>query len=81
MSLHDFVTNPPFREVDNDQTRRIAGEEPPLGRCTSAMFELAKQNLRRHFRVVGVTDRFDETLLLMKQAFGWTNSLCNYPSN
>ncbi len=76
MSLHEFATNPPFREVDNDQTRRIAGEEPPLGGCTPAMLERAKQNLRRRFRVVGITERFDETLMLLKHAFGWTKSLC-----
>ncbi len=81
MSLHEFVTNPPFREVDNDQTRRVAGEEPQLGRCTTAMLKRAKQNLRQHFSVVGVTERFDETLMLLKQTFGWTKSLSYYPTN
>jgi hypothetical protein len=81
MSLREFATNPPFREVDNDQTRRLAGEEPELGRCTRAMLGRAKENLRRHFRVVGVTERFDETLMLLKAAFGWTQSLRYYPRN
>lgn len=81
MSLYEFVTNPPFREVDNDQTRRIAGEEPELGKCTRVMLERAKENLRRHFRVVGLTERFDETLVLLKHSFGWTKNLRYYPAN
>lgn len=35
--------------------------------------ELAKQRLRDHFSVVGLVERFDESLLLMKYAFGWQN--------
>ena len=31
----------------------------------------AKQNLRNNFKVVGVTERFDETLVVMKKTFGW----------
>ena len=34
---------------------------------------MAKQNLREHFAVVGLVERFDESLLLLKQAFGWRN--------
>jgi hypothetical protein len=33
----------------------------------------AKENLRTHFSVVGLTDRFDETLLLLRKAYGWRN--------
>ncbi len=33
--------------------------------------EIAKQNIENHFSVVGLTERFDESLLLMKRALGW----------
>ncbi len=57
--------------TDNDQTRRISGLEPPFGRCTNGTLARAKSNLERYFSVVGVTDRFDATLLLIKKACGW----------
>jgi hypothetical protein len=81
MTLEDFVTSAPFREVDNDQTRRISGLEPGIGECTILTLERAKENLRRHFSIVGVTDRFDETLVLMKRAFAWSKDLHYYRKN
>jgi hypothetical protein len=33
--------------------------------------EVAKENFREHFAVVGLMERFDETLLLLRRAFGW----------
>jgi hypothetical protein len=78
MELEEFLASPPYREVDNDQTRRIAGVEPELGKCTRRTLDLAKDNLRRHFSVVGVTDRFDETLVLLKRKLGWAKHLCYY---
>jgi PAS domain-containing protein len=36
--------------------------------------EIAKQNLARHFVLAGVLDYYDETLLMMKQTFGWTRA-------
>lgn len=81
MSLHEFVTTAPYTEVDNDQTRRISGLEPEVGKCTRLTLERAKENLRRHFTVVGITERFDETLILLKRSFGWSDKLHYYPKN
>jgi hypothetical protein len=81
MSLAEFLDSPPYREVDNDQTRRISGLEPALGGCTRETLERAKENLRQHFTVAGVTERFDETVLLMKRRLGWTKDVLYYPKN
>jgi hypothetical protein len=81
MSLEEFVEDPPYREVDNDQVRRISGVEPGLGGCTKRVLEEAKENLRRCFSMVGVTDRFDETLVLLKRRYGWTKDILYYPRN
>jgi hypothetical protein len=81
MTLDEFAASPPFREADNDQVRRIAGADPEIGGCTRAMLEAAKQNLRRHFAVVGVTERFDETLVLLNRRLGWTKEVASYPRN
>jgi hypothetical protein len=81
MSLDEFAAAPPFREADNDQVRRIAGADPEIGGCTRAMLDAAKENLRRHFSVVGVTERFDETLVLLNRRLGWTKEVGSWPRN
>ncbi len=81
MTLDEFMDQPPFKEVDNDQTRRIAGVDPPIGECDRAMLEQAKEHLRRHFSVVGTTERFDESLLLLKRKLGWNKEIISYPRN
>jgi Galactose-3-O-sulfotransferase len=62
--------------VDNHQTRMLAGRggaeltaksPEPLG---PEALEEAKRNLER-FLVVGVTERFDETFILLRRALGW----------
>ena len=39
--------------------------------CTDEMLERAKRNIEGHFAVVGITERFDESLILLQRAFGW----------
>jgi len=81
MSLEEFARKPPFREVDNDQTRRIAGVNPPAGECTRATLDLARENLRRHFDVVGTTERMDETLAQLNVKLGWNREVVSIPRN
>lgn len=81
MSLEEFARKPPFREVDNDQTRRIAGVNPPVGECTQAMLDLARENLRSHFDVVGTTERMDDTMARLNVKLGWNREVVSYPRN
>jgi hypothetical protein len=81
MTLDEFVEAPPCREVDNDQTRRIAGLEPALGKCTQSMLDRATDNLRRYFTVAGVMERFDETLILMNRRLGWRKDILYWRKN
>jgi hypothetical protein len=67
--------------TDNDQTRRISGLEQPGGKCTDAMLEEAKKNLASNFSVVGVTDRFDEMVVLLKREFGWLDPHKYWPAH
>lgn len=72
LSLEDFVTSGLSVEVDNSQTRAIAGDtSTPFGGVDDAMLDRAKAHLEERFAVVGLTERFDESLLLMRRAFGW----------
>jgi hypothetical protein len=66
-NLEDFVRNSPR---DNVQTKIVAGA-PYAEPCTAEIFEHARQNLREHFSVVGLSERFEESLALMKLRYGW----------
>ena len=62
---------------DNVQSKIVAGanyEEP----CTREIVETAKDNLRNHFSIVGLSARLEESLALMKLRFGW--KLSSYSS-
>jgi hypothetical protein len=75
MTLKRYVEDRVSLQMDNMQTRLISGvwSDPGYGECDQATLDLAKQNLEEHFAVVGLTERFDETLLLLKRALGWHN--------
>lgn len=34
---------------------------------------LAEQNIRQHYGAIGLTDRFDESMVIMRQRMGWKN--------
>ena len=55
---------------DNLQTRMLAGLDDS-GPCTREHLEIAKRHLRDEMQVVGLLERYDETLLLLKYAFNW----------
>jgi hypothetical protein len=53
-----------------DEWNRIGRSFLPLD---SESVELAKQNLQENFLVVGIQERYDETLLFLKRRLGWRN--------
>lgn len=59
----------------NAHTRLLSGvwDTIPAGTCTEFHLEKAKQNLKNHIEVIGLTERFDESLLLLGKAFGWNH--------
>jgi len=80
MSFGEYLTSGMTGQLENGQTRLIAGDcapgdigIPTLRPITDQDFERACINLERHFSVVGVLERFDESLVLMQQALGWKN--------
>jgi hypothetical protein len=84
MSLEQFVSSGVSTEANNGQTRAISGEGvvlapfPSMGigfdQCPPAMLDRAIGNLREHFPVVGLSERFDETLMLLRQELRWTRT-------
>jgi Galactose-3-O-sulfotransferase len=70
--LESYVRSGISLEMDNSQTRAFAGDTTtPFGACTDEMLDRAKSNLDSAFAVVGQTERFDASLVLMQRAFGW----------
>jgi hypothetical protein len=78
MSLKEFICSGLARDMENGQTRRLAGAKGIIypGQCTPEIFERAKENIQKHFYLVGLVEKFDETLILLKKNLGWRN--CYY---
>lgn len=73
LSLRDFVESGiRFRHTNNSMTRFFAGVGPlERTEATSELLDRARLNLRSHFSVVGVTELFDETVVMGTRVFGW----------
>ena len=73
-TLPQFLNNKADPMADNAHTRLLSGfgsgQEVPFGKLTKAHLQSAKDNLAS-MAVVGLTERFDETLFLLSAAFGW----------
>jgi hypothetical protein len=69
-TLKEFVSSGHKTYTPNAQIRAITGTAPgePVG---SGTLERAKDILDEHFVVAGTTDRFDASVLLMKERLGW----------
>jgi hypothetical protein len=72
LGLEAFVASGMSPETDNSQVRAIAGDTgTPFGACGPEMLETAKANLEQRFAAIGITERFDESLVLLGHTFGW----------
>ena len=69
MSLRDYVQSGASKESCNDQVRMISGNDG------QDMLEVAKENISKHFYMVGLSEYFDETLLLLMKELGWRMAL------
>lgn len=58
-------------DIENGQTRRLALSRYVSGRVTPAMLDAAKEHLATGFASVGVTERFDESVVGFALAMGW----------
>lgn len=73
MSLDEYVRGGVSLEVDNSQTRVISGDvATPFGEVTTEMLETAKRHIEERFSMVGLTERFDESIVWLSELFGWS---------
>ncbi len=80
ISLADFLLSKDITvQADNFQVRILANDEMVTNNeridmtqpCDQAMLEKAVDRLERQFRIVCLQERFDESVLLLRHAFGW----------
>jgi hypothetical protein len=69
MSLEDFVERWPGG--NNVQAKMLAGYDQTDMFCPPDVVPQAIANLERHFLCVGLSERFDESLIMMKRTLGW----------
>lgn len=87
MSLQTLLERKIPVMMNDGQVRMISGTWGNLGfgECNRDVLEIAKKNLREYFAVVGIAERFDETLFLLKETFDWQNNIeyqrCNVTQN
>jgi hypothetical protein len=63
-------------KFDNAQTRYLAGEngvaiDAPVGEVTRDMLQTAQRRLERDIAWFGLTERFDESVLMLADMLGW----------
>jgi hypothetical protein len=70
MTLKEVIRSDHPASRPNAQTSMVAGvspgENPP-----EVVLQHGKNNIEEHFAVAGITERFDETIMLMKKRLGW----------
>jgi hypothetical protein len=71
LTLDEYAHGRLVQENGNMQTRILGGELDRPGGGTEETLEQAKRNIEDHFVAAGLTERFDETLLLWGKVLGW----------
>ncbi len=80
ISLQEYVDIPLV--MDNSQTRMLAGAwRQSGGPCTVKTLQKANENIQTHFSLIGLTEHFDESLVLLQRRFGWKSILYHSPLN
>lgn len=75
LTLYEILEREMIMDIKNMYTRLLAGLPYlfPADGYTEQHLETAKYNLQNYFSVVGLVERFDESLLLLKKTYGWRN--------
>lgn len=76
MSIADFIRSGEAPGVNNGQMRFLmAGfDNIKFNECKEQHYNLAIKNIDDHFLLLGLTERFDESMLLLFDLLGWKRS-------
>jgi hypothetical protein len=79
LTLKDFIQT--YGGARDNMTKYLSGEKLKIQltdpnneinyQCSTESLEIAKSNLKKHFKVIGLAERFDESLILLKKRLGW----------
>lgn len=69
-TLRNFLSSP-SAELDNGMVRRFSGFGLKAERCPDSALEAAKRNIESSYSVVGITERYPETLRKLRDVFRW----------
>jgi len=78
MSFEEYLTSGINHMTNNPQVRTITGvgildpKEIDFGRCPNVLLEQAINNIKKHFIAIGVTERFNESILVFKKLLDWS---------
>ncbi len=67
ISIVKFIQGYKNIQADNQQVRILSGANPTFGRVTEEMLWNAIENIENRFAFVGLTEYFDESLLLLNE--------------
>jgi hypothetical protein len=72
MDISTYLDSGLVRDVDNGQVRRLAGVgmDAAWGSMTAKHLALARSNIDENRFFIGITERFDESLILLHQSLG-----------
>jgi len=78
LSLDEFVTHPQIDEVENGQSFRLLGlikhgQHTIERRSEEELVQAAKYQLEKRFSVFGLTERFDDFLVMAQRTLGWAD--------
>ncbi|WP_076692467.1 sulfotransferase family 2 domain-containing protein [Aequorivita aquimaris] len=68
MTLYDFVTQVESIDLNNCQVRWISGIDDK----EELMLEKALENIEKHFSFVGITEKYNECLILLQNLYHWS---------
>jgi len=78
LTLKEYLKNGIVLYMDNCQVRYLCGvDNIPYGGVTEAHLKMAMDNLHKHYKAVGLTERFDESILFFAETFGWRTPFYN----
>lgn len=69
--LGSYILESKNLQMDNGQVRYISGSKKSFGEIDSSDLELAKENINQFFLTVGLTEKFDESMVILKNLLGW----------
>ena len=71
-NIKEFVEQDINKKTENCYVRFFSNNiDTPHNSCTKQMLEKAKKNIEQYFPIVGITEMYDESLIMMKNHYQW----------